>query len=164
MNEDAKYGRETMNKVLGWGAVVYFLVLGYSLNQHALFELYPAEEQIQLEKAKIAYAETLEAAAAKRPPTQDPEKSAKEKADAAQARLDVRILQDDRRDSHERARNLIIGVLVFGLGYFIAIPIFYYVNVSRYGAKYFIPIWLATLYGLVLGAVTFYVAYKTAIQ
>ena len=30
-----------MTRILSWGMIVYFLVLGYSLNQHALFDLNP---------------------------------------------------------------------------------------------------------------------------
>ena len=158
MDDEAKYGRETMNKVLGWGTIVYFLVLGFSGSQHALFELIPMKEQIQLDQAKRAYAAEMDSQSKKGPPD-----AADLKVKAAQANFDARLLSEERKDARRRAISLIVGASIYCLAYPFAIHFFYRKNVTRHKATYFISHRLAVVYGIVMSAITLSIALMTAI-
>lgn len=160
MDDEAKYGRETMNKVLGWGTIVYFLVLGFSGSQHALFELYPLPEQIELDKAKRTFAVETEA---KSKNAKDPSEASELRLKAAQASFDARLFSDERQDARRRAISLIVGASIYCLAYPFAIHFFYRANVTRHKATYFISHRMAVLYGTVMSAITLSLALMTAI-
>ena len=52
MELDRAARRELTLKVLGWGTVVYFLITGFALHQHALFELRAAPGAARLQQAR----------------------------------------------------------------------------------------------------------------
>ena len=159
MDDETKYGRETMNKVLGWGTIVYFLVLGFSGSQHALFELYALPEQIKLEETKRAYAAEADSESNKK----NPPAAAELRVKAAQARFETRLLSDERQDARRRAISLIIGASIYCLAYPFAIYFFYRKNVTRHKATYFISNRVAVLYGIGMSAITLSMALMTAI-
>ena len=140
MDDEAKYGRETMNKVLGWGTIVYFLVLGFSGNQHALFELYYSDDQIKLETAKTIHAAAMDSESNT---VTDPSKATELKAKAAQARFEVMQLREERQDARWRAILLIAAVSIYCFAYPVAIYFFYGKSVTRHKATYFISARLA---------------------
>ncbi len=95
MDENIKAKHELMTKMLSWGMIVYFLVFGYSLNQHALFELFPTPEQTNVVLAKRNRAEKLREKSNSEP---DTDKSSEFRVKAAEADLEARLLKDELED------------------------------------------------------------------
>ena len=149
-----------MNKVMGWGTIVYFLVLGFFGSQHALFELCPLPEQKKLDEAKRAFAVESEVQSNS---AKDPSTASELRIKAAQARFDARLLSEERQDARRRAISLIVGASIYCLAYPFAIHFFYRTNVTRHKATYFISHRVAVLYGTVMSAITLSIALMTAI-
>jgi hypothetical protein len=109
MDENLKYRREMIFKVLAWGTFVLLLVWGYSLTQSNSFELLaPYEENFK----NFVAARTEEA--------NEIEKAAKTHADkvkAAQMKLDIHLAEELRKDSQRRAIGLISGALIYCIIY-----------------------------------------------
>ncbi|SNS63690.1 hypothetical protein [Actinomadura mexicana] len=109
MEMDGAARRELVLRVLGWGTIVYFLIIGFALDEHALFELRSPPGWTQLQQAQRAHAKTLDSKAQSLAMT-DPAASADLEAQAAKIRFDVGAADHDRSDGRFRAIGLIIGM------------------------------------------------------
>jgi hypothetical protein len=105
MDENLKYRREMIFKVLAWGTFVLFLVWGYSLTQSNSFELLaPYEKNFRnLVQARTDEAKEIE----------DTAKTHADRVKAAQMRLDIHLAEELRDDSQRRAIGLICGTLIY---------------------------------------------------
>lgn len=105
MDENLKYRREMIFKVLAWGTFVLLLVWGYSLTQSNSFELLaPYEKNFRsLVKARTDEAKEIE----------DTAKTHADRVKAAQMRLDIHLAEELRNDSQRRAIGLICGALIY---------------------------------------------------
>jgi hypothetical protein len=110
MDENLKYRREIIFKVLAWGTFILFLVWGYSLTQSNSFELWAPYEQSfgKFVEARNIQANQLDTAANSTPA---------QKVEAAQIRLDLQLAKELRMDSQRRAIGLICGALFYCILY-----------------------------------------------
>jgi hypothetical protein len=108
--------QELVLRVLGWGTVVYLLITGFALDQHAMFELKPPPGAARLHRAQTAHADALDTKSRALART-DPVQSADLAAQAAKIRFETDGARKDQSDSRFRAVALIAGVLAFALLY-----------------------------------------------
>ena len=145
-----------MTKILGWGTVIYLIVLGYSFDQHAMFEYCPSDEQKVVVQAKKDMAKELRT---KSNSLNDSDKieSAKLRVKAAESDLEARISDDDMRDGRVRAISLVLGVLGFFILYFSLVFMFY----QKYNDQmlnYVFPKRAALIYVALVGTITLVLA------
>ncbi len=148
-----------MTKILSWGMIVYFLVLGYSLNQHALFELYSTPEQQNVVDAKKLRAEKLREKSNLEP---DADQSSELKVKAAETDLEARIVNDEMDDGIRRAKGLISAATIFFISYVLLIYLFYQ-KFKTEMADYFVSKNLALAYAVFIGTSIWFTAVLTAI-
>ena len=152
MDENLKYRRELIFKVLAWGTIVLLIVWGYSLTQSSLFELKGAENE------EAALETELEIATAQL------NNNAKEKVDAAQLRLENYRAKKVRDDSKWRAVGLIIGASIYCMIYPILVWLVYKRTDPGVGTteKDIVPLRAALIYAMVMSLSTFITAFLTA--
>lgn len=158
MDDNTKAKHELMTKILSWGMIVYFLVFGYSLNQHALFELNPTSEQQMVADAKKLRAETLRR---KSDSEKDGDKSSEFRVKAAEAELEARNLEDEMRDGIGRAKGLIFAATIFFVCYVVLTWLFYKKFKSEM-TDYFVPRKIAMGYAVFIGLSVWITAFLTA--
>lgn len=107
---------EVVLRALGWGTVVYFLITGFALGRHALFELKAQPGLAQLQRAQTAHADALDAMG-RTLARSDQAQAADLAAQAAKIRFEVAAAAKERSDSRYRAIGLITGALVFAVLY-----------------------------------------------
>jgi hypothetical protein len=180
MDEKLKFRRETIIKVLTWGTVIYFLVLGYSVNQSGFFEWHAPDVQVfkDLDDAKKEQARRLESEATKleastprnvaegvdAEPKDKASEAAKRRVEAAQLRVDVYLAQEERKDGKERAKGLIIGAFVFSLMYPIVVWLVYKRTGTGATEKDVVPQGVAIAYAIFMSIATCWTALATALQ
>jgi hypothetical protein len=164
MDGDAR--REVILKVLGWGTVVYFLIIGFALDKHALFELRSPPGSAGLQRAQLAHADALDSKA-RGLAGADPVATADLRAQAARIRFDVDTARSDQSDGRFRAIGLIAGTGAFALLY----PPLIYVTYRRTAPASsvpstpdLIPLKAALGYGVVMSVITFIAGFTTAYQ
>ncbi|GAA4232946.1 hypothetical protein GCM10022254_34220 [Actinomadura meridiana] len=164
MDGDAR--REVILKVLGWGTVVYFLIIGFALDKHALFELKSPPGSARLQQAQLAHADALDSKS-RGLTGADPVASADLKAQAARIRFDVATARGDQSDGRYRAIGLIAGTAAFALLY---PPLIYFTyrrttpTSSAPTPPDLIPLKTALGYGAVMSTITFIAGFTTAYQ
>ena len=158
MDDNAKAKHEVMTKILSWGMIVYFLVFGYSLNQHALFELNPTPEQQKVVEAKKLRAEILRKKSASE---KDEDKSSELRVKAAETDLEAGNLEDEMRDGIGRAKGLIIAATIFFVGY-VGLVYFFYEKFKSAMTDYFVSRKLAIIYAVFIGLSIWITAFMTA--
>ncbi|MCD0451468.1 hypothetical protein LO762_20030 [Actinocorallia sp. API 0066] len=157
--------REVVLRVLGWGTVVYFLIIGFALDRHALFELRAPAGVADLQRAQRGYALALEARA-REVREDEPLVAAEMGAQAARIRVEVEEAVKEQADGRYRAVGLIAGTGAFALGY----PWLIYVVYRRtdpdgtLAAGDLIPLRAALGYGVVTSVITFVAGFSTAYQ
>ncbi|MEO3789049.1 hypothetical protein ABGB14_02490 [Nonomuraea sp. B10E15] len=165
MDEHRKTRQELVLRVLGWGTVVYFLITGFALDQHALFELNPPPLAARLYEKKIAYADALEGKSRQLGKT-DTVEAANLAMQAAQVRAEVDSAIREESDSRGRAIALIAGGVAFSTLY----PLLIVVTYRRtdpdgtLAADDLVPLRAALLYGIVMSVVTAAAAIMTAYE
>jgi len=147
-----------MTRILSWGMIAYFLVLGYSLNQHALFELFPTPEQQNVVNAKKLRAERLRE---KSDSETDIIKSSEFSVKAAEINLEAKILKDEMSDGNRRAMGLISAATVFFISYLLMTWLFYK-KFEPEMSDYFISRRAALAYVLFIGLSIWLTAFWTA--
>lgn len=164
MDERGATRQELVLKVLGWGTVVYFLITGYALDQHALFELRSPPGSVRLQQAQIAHADALDAKA-RSVARSDPVHAADLTAKAAKIRFDVDNAAKERSDSRYRAIALIGGALLFAVLYPLLI-LATYRRTTFQGAQSsdLISLRAALIYGIAMSVITTTAAVSTAYQ
>lgn len=182
MDEKLKFRHETIFKVLAWGTVIYFLVMGYSVNQSGLFEWQAPDVSVfkDLDGAKKEQATRLDSEATKLeasitrnvaevigPEQKDrASEAAKLRVEAAQLRADIYLAQEERKDGRERAKGLIIGAFVYSLMY----PIVVWLVYKRTGLdkgvteKDVVPLGVAIAYSIFMSIATCWTALATALR
>ncbi|MES9539211.1 MULTISPECIES: hypothetical protein [unclassified Actinomadura] len=165
MEMDGAARREVILKVLGWGTIVYFLIIGFALDKHALFELKSPPGSAQLQQAQHAHASALDSKAQSLAKS-DPAAAADLTAQAAKIRFDVNTAVRDQSDSRLRAVGLIIGTTAFALLY----PPLIYLTYRRtdptstLALSDLIPLKAALAYGIVMSLITAIAGFTTAYQ
>lgn len=158
MDENLKYRREMIFKVLAWGTFVLFLVWGYALTQSNLFELCaPYEDNFE----KLVQVQTDEASE-----LTINAKTHAEKIAAAQKQLDIHLAKELRYDSRRRAIGLICGALIYCLIYPIVVWGAYKRTSLGDGATdkdIVFPLKYALMYAIVISLATFINALSTAL-
>lgn len=162
MNENDRIRRELILKVLGWGTVVYFLLTGYALNQHELFELKAPLGATRLHQAQTAHADALDAKARSLAQS-DPVAATDLRAQAAKLRFEVDTAVKDQSDSRFRAIGLIAGTLAFALLYPFLILATYRRTEPRTSPD-LIPLKAALAYGITMSILTTTAALTTSYQ
>ncbi|MEU9020318.1 hypothetical protein [Actinomadura sp. NPDC048394] len=165
MELDGATRRELILKVLGWGTLVYFLIIGFALQEHALFELRAAPGAARLQQAQRAHAGALDSRARSLAAT-DPVTSADLRVQAAKIRFEVDTAVHDQSDSRFRAIGLVIGTTAFALLY----PALIYLTYRRtdptgtLAASDLVPLKAALAYGVVMSTITAIAGFTTAYQ
>jgi hypothetical protein len=165
VDERSRLRQELVLRVLGWGAVVFFLVTGFALDQHALFELFPPPGASQLQAAQTAYAAALDGQSAQARQS-DPVAAASLAAEAAKIRAEVDSAVKDQSDSRGRAMMLIVGALTYAVVY----PLLIMATYRRtdpdgtLAAGDLIPRRTALIFGITMSVVTAVVAVSTAYE
>jgi hypothetical protein len=165
VDERGAVRQELVLRVLGWGTVVYFLITGFALDQHALFELSPPPGIERLHQAQTAHAEALEAKGRRLAET-DPVESADLTAQAAKIRFEIAGTVKDQSDSRYRAIALIVGALAFALLYPLLI-LATYRRTDPQGTQSssdLIPLKTALAYGITMSIIITTAAVTTAYQ
>ena len=158
MDENLKYRREMIFKVLAWGTFVLFLVWGYSLTQSDSFELFaPYEPHFgKLVKTKTDQANEIENTA----------KNHAERVNAAQIKLDIHLAEELRKDSQRRAIGLICGALIYCIIYPIVVWGVYKRTSLGDGTTdkdVVFPLKYALMYAIIISLATFINALSTAL-
>ncbi|MFC4054521.1 hypothetical protein ACFOY4_32935 [Actinomadura syzygii] len=162
MDENDGIRRDLVLRVLVWGTVVYFLLIGFALDQHALFELKAPPGAARLHQAKTAHADALDTKAQSLAQT-DPVAATDLRAQAAQIRFEIDTAVKDQSDSRYRAIGLIAGTLAFALLY----PFLIYATYRRTeprGSSDLIPLKAALAYGVTMSVLTTTAAITTSYQ
>ncbi|MGP3959110.1 hypothetical protein ACTWPT_24170 [Nonomuraea sp. 3N208] len=165
MDERRKTRQELVLRVLGWGTVVYFLITGFALDQHALFELNPPPSAVRLHEKKSAYADALESKSRQLDKT-DTVEAANLAMQAAQIKAEADAAIKDQSDSRGRAFALIAGTVAFSILY----PLLIVATYRRtdpdgtLAADDLIPLRAALVYGIVMSIVTAAAAIMTAYE
>jgi len=158
MDENLKYKREMIFKVLAWGSFVLLLVWGYSLTQSNSFELWAPYEQnfLNFVEARESHANALDGPANSTPD---------DKAKAAQIRLDNHLAKELRQDSQDRAIGLICGALIYCIIYPIVVWVVYKRTALGDGATdkdVAFPLKYALIFAIGVSLATFITAFLTA--
>lgn len=178
VDENPKLRREIIFKVLGWGTIVYFLVLGYSMDPSGLFELRIPQQAVDLQRAKLDEAAQLEktldqipipdsskpAAEDKKVETVEETKAkvAETKAKVAKLRLEAHRLEEEWRDGWSRAVGLIAGTALYAV-IFPVVVFFAYKKVYPEAAKTdLIPMRIAIPCAVIMSALTLGIALLVA--
>jgi len=165
MDDRSRLRQELVLRVLGWGTVVFFLITGFALDQHALFELLPPPGASQLQEAQTAYAAALDGQSA-RARQSDPVEAAKLAVEAAKIRAEVDSAVKDQADSRGRALALIAGALAYAVVY----PLLILATYRRTDPDHtlpaddLIPRRAALIFGITMSIVTAVVAVSTAYE
>ena len=163
MDENTKAKHELMTKILTWGTIVFFLMVGYALNYHEKFEFFPSGEQKQVVSAKQEQAAALRAESKMLKETNDFVKAAEFNVKAAEADFEARTSSDDMRDAFNRALGLVFAALCFSVFYFFLLRKFYekFENeMSTYVVSKKVALW----YAVVIGVVILYNAIMTSVN
>lgn len=165
MDERGRTRQELVLRVLGWGTVVYFLITGFALDQHALFELNPPPSAVRLHKTQTVYADALEGKSRQLGQT-DTVEAANLAMQAAKIRAEVDAAIKDQSDSQGRAIALIVGVMAFSLLYPLLIMAIYRRTDpdGTLAADDLIPLRAALVYGIAMSIVTAAAAISTAYE
>jgi hypothetical protein len=145
--------------------VVFFLITGFALDQHALFELVQPPGASRLQEAQTAYAVALEGQSAQARQS-DPVEAASLAVEAAKIRAEVDSAVKDQTDSRSRAVALIAGALAYAVIY----PLLILVTCRRtdpdgtLAAGDLIPRRTALIFGITMSVVTAVVAVSTAYE
>jgi hypothetical protein len=165
MEMDGAARREVIFKVLGWGTIVYILIIGFALDKHALFELRSPPASARLQQAQRTHADALDSKAQSLVKT-DPVASADLQAQAAKIRFEVDSAVKDQSDSRFRAIGLIVGTTAFALLY----PALIYLTYRRtdptgtLAPSDLIPLKAGLGYGIFMSVITTVASLTTAYQ
>ncbi|MEO3928483.1 hypothetical protein ABGB07_32135 [Micromonosporaceae bacterium B7E4] len=165
MEETARFRFDLILRVLGWGTVVYFLITGFALNQHEMFELRPAPGADSLRRAQETQADLLERRGDELQAT-DPVAAADSRVQAAKIELEVGNALREQSDNRGRAIALLVGVSAYAITYPLMILAMYRRTDpdGSLAARDLIPRRVAVGYGIVMSVVTTLVAAGTAYQ
>lgn len=180
MDEKVRFRHETIFKVLAWGTVIYFLVLGYSVHESGLFEWHAPYVPVfeDLDKAKNEQATRLDSEAreledsirgnpAEVVDAQQKNKAseaAKLKVEAAQLRTEIYLAQEERKDGHERARGLVIAAFVYSVTYPVIVWLVYKRTRTGVTEKDVVPGAVAVAYAIFMSIATCVTALMTALR
>jgi hypothetical protein len=157
---------EIIFKVLGWGTAIHLLVIGYSLDKSALFELQAPKEKgfLQVDEAKKKHTEQLEIEADSIPNSDKSPEAAELRVQAAEMRAAVHRDQEEQNDGWFRAVGLMVGVFIYCLIYPVLVWLVYKRTETGGGAaeKDVVPLGAALTYGISISLATFYIAVATA--
>ncbi len=157
MDENVKAKHDMMTKILGWGTVIYIIVLGYSFDQHAMFEYCPTKEQKAVAQAKRNKAEKLRTESNSSLNNSNKVDLSELKVKAAESDLEAKIIEDDMCDGRVRAVSLVLGVAGFFILYFWLVFMFY----RKYETEmlsYVFPEKAALIYVALVGIITLVLA------
>ena len=170
MDDTRKFRHEMIFKVLAWGTVIYFFVLGYSVNQSGLFEWHAPDVQVfkDVDEAKKEQATRLETEAKKLEDSQqkknEPYEVGKRRVEAAQLRMEIYLAQEERKDGRERAKGLIIAAFVYSIAYPIVVWLVYKRTGTGVTDKDVIPVGVAVPYAILMSIATCWTALATALR
>jgi len=162
MDDNVKAKHELMTRILSWGMIVYFLVLGYSLNQSSSFELCPNPAQEKLVKAKEHQANVLREQSNQNTDQSNANTKAAENVKAAELDLEAIKIKDGVYDGQRRAGGLIIAATVFFIFYVFLIYKFYQ-KFELEMSDYVVSKKTALIYALFIGGSIWVTAVMTAI-
>ena len=156
---EQQYLRTRIIQVLVWGTAFFFLIIGFSLDRHMLFEISVPEEQLWLERYRLQFAHLLDAESQQSRAEGDTLNAARLNVEAAELRAAVRLLRDERGDAELRAYGLILLVTAFAILWPVVLRTLY----GRLLQEIIPPRWAAISYSIVLGLLTTVIAWMTAI-
>lgn len=165
MDEETRSRREIIFKVLSWGSVIYFLIVGFALNQHGLFELTPPEGNERLYQAQLVHVDALDKKSDGLK-AEDPVEAARLGVEAAKIRAEVDEARKGQSDSWYRAVGLVVGVIIYALVYPLLILLVYRRTdpEGTLAERDPIPLRDALIYGITLSILTSTAAVMTAYQ
>lgn len=159
MDDNVKAKHELMTKILSWGMIVYFLVLGYSLNQSALFELRTNKDQEKLAVANREQAKLIREQSNLN--NSDAKTKVTENIKAAKLDYEAKKLEDEICDGKRRSGGLIIGATVFFIFYLLLIHKFYQKFKTEMN-DYFVSKKVVMFYAVFIGLSIWVTAFMTA--
>ena len=170
MDETQKSRHDMILKVLAWGTVIYFFVLGYSVNQSGLFEWHAPDVQVfkDVDRAKEEQATRLETEAKTLEDSEqkkaEPSEVGKRRVEAAQLRMENYLAQEERKDGRERAKGLIIAAFVYSLMYPVVVWLVYKRTGTGVTGKDVVPVGVAVAYAIFMSIATCWTALATALR
>jgi len=156
-DDNIKAKHEMMTKILGWGTVIYLIVLGYSFDQHAMFEYCPNKKQEIVIQEKKDRAEELRKKSNSLKESGNDLEASEFSVKAAESDLEAKISEDDIKDGSVRAVSLVLGVSGFFILYFSLVFMFYRKYKSEM-LSYVFPERAALIYVALVGTITLVLA------
>lgn len=165
MEETARLRLELILRLLGWGTIVYFLIIGFALNQHGMFELRSAPGADSLRRAQETQAEILDRRGDQLHVT-DPVTAADLRVQAAKIRVEVSDRLREQSDNRGRAVALLIVVTAYAVAYPLMILVLYRRTDpdGSLATRDLISRRVAVTYGIVMSVLTTVAAAGTAYQ